>query len=427
MSSGRHRVVIVGGGFGGLYAAKALRKAPVHVTVIDRRNFHLFQPLLYQVATGGLSPADVAAPLRSTLRKQGNTDVLMADVIDIDVERRRVILEKREEEYDSLILATGATHSYFGHPEWESVAPGLKSLEDATEIRRRLLNAFETAELEPSLEVRQHWLTFVIVGAGPTGVELAGAVGEIANKTLREDFRRINPEEARILLVDAGPRVLQTFPPELSAKAEQSLIQLGVRTRNNVRVTGIDAEGVTIGSERIMARTVFWAAGVQASPIGKMLAQRTGVELDRAGRVKVQPDLTVPGHPEIYVVGDLACCMSEGKEVPGVAQGAMQMGEYAARRIADKGRGEPFRYWNKGNMAVIGRAAAVADFGTFTLSGYLAWLAWLLIHLMYLVSFENRVLVFIQWAFHYFTFNRSARLITGPRENVTGTPGLPAP
>ncbi len=418
----RHRVVIVGGGFGGLYAAKALRNAPADITVIDKRNFHLFQPLLYQVATGGLSPGDIASPLRAALRKHPNAEVLLGEVRDIDPARRQVVLDGgREVPYDSLILATGAAHSYFGNSEWEQRAPGLKTLEDATEMRRRMLYAFEAAEMEPSPEARSQWLRFVVVGAGPTGVELSGAIGEIANKTLREEFRRIRPEEAQILLLDAGERVLAGYPPELSASAEKALIALGVRTRTKVKVTAIDAGGVTLetaaGEERIPARTVFWAAGVQASSMGRILSERTGVPLDRAGRVLVNRDLTVQAHPEIFVVGDLAAVLQQGKPVPGVAPAAMQMGQFAARAITRRIQGvsatEEFHYWDKGSLAVIGRASAVADFGSIRMSGLVAWLAWLFIHLMYIVGFQNRVLIFIQWAFHYFTFNRGARLITG--------------
>jgi NADH dehydrogenase len=424
---GKHRVVILGGGFAGLYAAKALRNAPVDVTLIDKRNFHLFQPLLYQVATGGLSPGDIAAPLRAALRGQSNTEVKLAEVTAIDAKGRRVHAQgpvgPLTIEYDSLIVAGGSTHSYFGHPEWEPIAPGLKTVEDATEMRQRLLSAFEAAEIEPSPELRREWLTFLVVGAGPTGVELAGAIGEIAGKTLREDFRHINPEEANILLLDASERVLQAYPVDLSHKAERALIHLGVRTRSRVRVTKIDERGATLDcggtSERIAARTVFWAAGVQASPLGSMLAETTGVPLDRAGRVMVAPDLSVPGYPEILVCGDMVHLENDGKPVPGVAPAAMQMGKHAARQIIDqqqgKQSGKPFHYFDKGSLAVIGRASAVADFGSIRLSGYIAWLAWLFIHLMYIVGFQNRVLVFIQWGFQYFTFNRGARLITKAR------------
>ncbi|MBL8177186.1 MAG: NAD(P)/FAD-dependent oxidoreductase [Bryobacterales bacterium] len=417
----RQRVVIAGGGFGGLYAAKALRRAPVDVTIIDKRNFHLFQPLLYQVATGGLSPGDIAAPLRAALRGQANVEVMMGEVCDIDAGRRVVVLDSgREIGYDSLIVATGATHSYFGRGEWEHLAPGLKTLEDATEMRRRMLYAFEAAEMEAAEEARRQWLRFVIVGAGPTGVELAGAIGEIANKTLREEFRRIRPEEAEILLLDAGERVLPSYPAALSESAEKALIRLGVRTRVRVKVTAMDERGVAVataaGEERIDARTVFWAAGVQASSMGRVLAERTGVATDRAGRVVVNADLTVAGHREIFAIGDLAAVAQGGKPVPGVAPAAMQMGQYVARTIRRRlegAAGEEFRYWDKGSLAVIGRASAVADFGTVRMSGLVAWLAWLFIHLMYIVGFQNRVLVFIQWGFHYFTFHRGARLITG--------------
>lgn len=420
----RHRVAIVGGGFGGLYAAKALRRAPVEVTLVDKRNFHLFQPLLYQVATGGLSPGDIAAPLRAALRKQANVEVLLGEVKDIDVSGRRLLLSDGEVAYDSLIVATGATHSYFGRPEWEAFAPGLKTIEDATEMRRRMLFAFEAAEREAAPELRRQWLRFVVVGAGPTGVELSGAIGEIANKTLREDFRRIRPEEAQILLLDASDRVLRSYRPQLSNNAEKALIALGVRTRTGVKVTSIDRDGVTIETngvvEKIAAKTVFWAAGVQGSEMGRILASRTGVALDRAGRVKVNRDLTVPGHPEIFVAGDLACFEQDGQPVPGVAPAAMQMGRFAGKSIASRlaGRKEApeFHYWDKGSLAVIGRASAVADFGWVRFSGLIAWLAWLFIHLMYLAGFQNRVLVFIQWGFHYFTFNRGARLITNPRQ-----------
>jgi NADH dehydrogenase len=419
--TGTHRVVIIGGGFGGLYAAQALCNAPVPITIIDKRNFHLFQPLLYQVATGGLSPGDIAAPLRASFRRQKNVEILLGEATDVDVANRQVIVNGRQIPYDSLLISTGATHSYFGHPEWEPFAPGLKTIEDATEIRRRLLYAFEAAENATSDEERQQWLTFVIVGAGPTGVELAGALGEIANKTLREEFRRIRPEQARILILDNSPRPLSTFPESLSTKAEQALIQLNVRLRCGVRVTGIDAGGVDLetagGKDRIASRTVLWAAGVRATPMADVIAKHTGAVQDRSGRIMVAPDLTIPGHPEISIIGDLAHLEQDGVMVPGVAPAAMQMGQYAAARIIAQVRGQaapaPFRYWNKGNLAVIGRASAVADFGQVRLSGLIAWLAWLFIHLMYIVGFQNRVLVFIQWGFHYFTFNRGARLITG--------------
>ncbi|MDX1981726.1 MAG: NAD(P)/FAD-dependent oxidoreductase [Bryobacteraceae bacterium] len=421
-----HHVVIVGGGFAGLYAAKELGRAPVRVTLIDKRNFHLFQPLLYQVATGSLSPGEIAAPLRATLRDQRNTQVLMEEVTGIDAARRRLYLANAWIEYDSLILGTGAANSYFGNP-WETVAPGLKSLEDATEMRQRILYAFEAAEKEPDSEIRRQWLTFVIVGGGPTGVELAGALGEIANETLRRDFRLIRPQEAQILLIDASPRILSSYAPELSDKAERFLMKLGVRTRTGVRVTSIDEQGLSFRgpdgvSNRIATRTVLWAAGVQASSFTLALAESTGARLDRAGRVQVEPDLTLKGHPEIFATGDMVTLTQDGQPVPGVCPAAMQMGRYAARRIVDRIKADrlngraassPFRYHDKGSLAVIGRAAAVAQFGAVRMAGHFAWLAWLFIHIMYLVGFQNRVLVFIQWGFQYLTFSRGARLITG--------------
>jgi NADH dehydrogenase len=419
-----HRVVIIGGGFGGLYAAKALRHAPVEVTLIDRRNFHLFQPLLYQVATGGLSPGEIASPLRHVLRRSKNTEVLLAEVVDLDPASRRVILRDGEAAYDTLIVAAGASHSYFGNDQWEPLAPGLKTIEDATEIRRRILLAFERAERAPDEAARRAWLTFVVVGAGPTGVELAGALGEIANDTLRHDFRRIDPSSARIFLVEGTDRVLPPYPPDLSAKAEQALIRLNVRPMVSAIVTGIDETGVTVRCgtqmEHIPARTVLWAAGVQASPLGRVLAERAGAKLDRAGRVIVEPDLTIAGHPEILVIGDLASfAQKTGKPLPGVAPVAMQEGRYAARLVLTRLAGralQPFRYWDKGSLATIGRAAAVADFGRIHIDGHFAWLTWLFVHLMYLVGFDNRLLVFIKWAYNYFTRNRGARLITGDKQ-----------
>jgi NADH dehydrogenase len=416
----RQRVVIVGGGFGGLYAARKLKGAAVDVTLIDRRNFHLFQPLLYQVATGGLSPGEIASPLRAVLSRQRNVEVLLGEVVDLDVEGRRVILRDGEAAYDQLVLATGATDHYFGHDQWEKLAPGLKTVEDATEIRSRVLLAFERAERETDPAARRALLNFVIVGAGATGVELAGALGEIANDTLRHDFRHINPAEAGILLIEGTDRVLPTFPPSLSAKAEKQLIALGVRTRHSALVTNIDSEGVTLESggkaEHIAARTVLWAAGVRASRLGQVLAERTGAKLDRAGRVSVEPDLSVPGHPEIHVIGDLANFSHQtGAPLPGVAPVAMQEGRYVARLIRKQLRGEtaaPFRYFNKGNLATIGRNRAVADFGFLRVAGFAAWFLWVFVHLMYLVEFENRMLVFVEWVYNYITRNRGARLIT---------------
>jgi NADH:ubiquinone reductase (H+-translocating) len=417
----RHRVVVIGGGFGGLYAARALRRADVDLTLIDRRNFHLFQPLLYQVATGALSPGEIASPLRYVLNKQTNTNVLLGEVVDIDAGGRNVALKDGSSvPYDTLIVATGATHHYFGHPEWVRYAPGLKTIEDATEIRTRILLAFERAEKEQDPDARRALLTFVVVGAGPTGVELAGALGEISRDTLRKDFRRINPAEAHIFLIEGADRVLPPYPAKLSASAETSLIALGVQTRAGALVTNIDESGVTVqagGSEtRIVAKTVLWAAGVQASPLGKILAERTGVSLDRAGRVNVAPDLSIPGHPDILVIGDLAHFEQDGRPVPGVAPTAMQMGRYAASLVGKRLRNEapaPFHYRDKGSLATIGRNSAVADMGGLRFSGYFAWLTWLFVHLLYIVGFENRVQIAFQWAWDYFTFNRGARLITG--------------
>jgi NADH dehydrogenase len=417
-----HRVVIVGGGFGGLYAARVLGRARMPVTVIDRRNFHLFQPLLYQVATGALSPGEIASPLRYILQKYGSVQVLLGDVIDIDPAGRRVILRDGAVPYDDLIVATGATHAYFGHDDWAELAPGLKTIENATAIRSRLLAAFEHAEREQDPANRRAWLNFVIVGGGPTGVELAGAIGEIANDTLRHDFRHINPREAHILLVEGEPRVLPSFPPDLSAKAEKQLIELGVRTRDGARVTQIDEDGVTIHGdgkdERVAAKTVLWAAGVRANRLGKVLADRAGAQLDRAGRVIVEPDLTIPGHPEIFVIGDLASYSHQGdKPLPGLAAVAMQQGRWVGRLIVARASGKaeqrPFHYFNKGSLATIGRNKAVAQFGRLHISGFLAWFTWVFVHLMYLVEFENRLLVLTEWVYNYFTHNRGARLITG--------------
>ncbi len=416
-----HRVVILGGGFGGLYAAQALKKAPAEITLVDRRNFHLFQPLLYQVATGSLSPGEIASPLRGVLRRQRNTRVLLGEAVDLDAERRRLILTDGEVEYDTLIVATGSDDNYFGHNDWAITAPGLKGIEKATEIRHRILYAFEAAEKETDPEKRRAWLTFVIVGAGSTGVELAGALGEIAHDTLRSDFRSIDPEQAKILLIEGSARVLPTYPADLSAKAEASLIKLGVTPRTNVFVTEIDEYGVTVkataGPERISARTVVWAPGVQASSFGQGLERRAGAPLDRGGRVIVGQDCSVPGHPEIFVIGDLGHFEQDGKPLAGVAQVAMQQGSYVAKLLKNRLRGRSgpraFRYFDKGILSVIGRAAAVAQIGPLHLSGLLAWLIWLFVHLMYLVEFSNRLLVFIHWGFLYLTSNRGARLIQG--------------
>jgi NADH dehydrogenase len=422
----RPRVVIVGGGFGGLYAARSLKHAEVDVTLIDRRNFHLFQPLLYQVATGALSPGEIASPLRSVLNRQKNTRVLLGEVVDIDVNKGEVILNDRSRvPYDTVVFATGSTHSYFGHPEWAALAPGLKTVEDATEIRTRLLLAFERAEKDTDSdpEARRAHLTFVIVGGGPTGVELAGAIAEISRDTLKKDFRKINPADANIFLIEGTGRLLPAYPAKLSHAAERALTKLGVQTRTGAMVTGIDEQGVTVRNHdeitKIPARTVLWAAGVQASPIGKLLSNRLGLKLDLAGRVPVEPHLSIAGHPEILVIGDLAAFLQGGKQVPGVAPTAIQQGHYAARLIASRLRNEkpkPFRYLDKGSLATIGRNQAVAVIGPFQFSGILAWLAWLFIHLLYIVEFENRLLIVVQWAYDYFTHNRGARLITGEQQ-----------
>ena len=419
MGAATTRVVIVGGGFGGLYAAQALRRAPVQVTLVDRRNFHLFQPLLYQVASGGLSPGEIASPLRYILNRQRNTHVLLGEVVDIDVGQRRVLLSDGVLDYDALVVAAGATHHYFGHPEWRAHAPGLKSIEDATAIRARVLLAFETAEREPDPQLRHAWMTFVVVGAGPTGVELAGALAEIANDTLKNDFRVIHPADAKIFLLEAADRVLPPYPPSLSEKAKQQLEHLGVTVRLATAVAGVDDAGVMVreaGHEQhIAAHTVLWAAGVEASPLAALLARATGAQTDRAGRLLVQPDLSLPGHPEIFAIGDMAHIEQDGALLPGIAPVAMSEGRYVARRIARQAVGKPvkpFRYFHKGTMATIGRKAAVADIRGLHLWGLPAWLAWLFIHLLYLVEFDNRLLVLIEWAYNYVTRNRGARLIT---------------
>ncbi len=425
-SESRKQVVIVGGGFAGLYAARMLGHAAVDVTLIDRRNFHLFSPLLYQVATGALSPGEIASPLRYVLNRQKNTRVLLGEVVDVDVVGRELILKDNSRiAYDTVVFATGSTHSYFGHPEWERFAPGLKTIEDATEIRARMLLAFERAERETDQQKRRADLTFVIVGGGPTGVELAGAIAEISRDTLKKDFRSINPADARIFLVEGADRLLPPYPPKLSKAAEASLTRLGVNTRTNSLVTGIDDAGVTVRSgdkdTKFPAATVLWAAGVQASPLGKLLANRAGLVLDHAGRVPVEPDLSIAGHPEILVIGDLAAFLQDGKQLPGVAPTAIQQGRYAAKLIRNRLRNEktkPFRYFDKGSLATIGRNAAVAQIGPLQFSGILAWLAWLFIHLLYIVEFENRLIIAVHWALDYFTYNRGARLITGHSNDV---------
>lgn len=411
------RVVIVGGGFGGVRAAQALRHAPVRVTVIDHNNHHVFQPLLYQVATADLSPADISAPIRGMLRDQRNAETLMAEVVGVDAEARQVIARDEFEgreftvPYDYLILATGAGPSYFGHDAWAQNAPSLKSLTDATAIRRRILVAFEAAELEQDAAVRRAWLTFVIVGGGPTGVEMAAAIAELARRALIDDFRHIDPSLARIVLVEATPRLLNAFPESLAQDAERGLKRLGVEVRTNQAVQEVDDEGVVVAGERIDAKTVIWAAGVTASPAGRWL----GAATDRAGRVLIQPDLSAPGRPEIMVVGDTAHLEQDGKPLPGVAPVAMQQGTYAGKRIVRLLRGEqinPFRYVDKGNLAIIGRRSAIADFGWLRLHGFVAFVVWAVVHIFYLINFRNRLLVMTQWVWAYLTAQRGARLIT---------------
>jgi NADH dehydrogenase len=401
-------VVILGGGFGGLYAAKAMKNAPARVTVVDRRNFHLFQPLLYQVATAALNPSDIAYPIRSVVAHQKNTNVILAEATAVDVERKIIKLLDSEVAYDYLIIATGATHSYFKHPEWARAAPGLKTIEDALEIRRRVLLAFEAAERETDPDKQKAWLTFAIVGGGPTGVELAGALSEIARQTMIRDFRRINPSSARVVLIEATDRVLPAYPPDLSRKAEEQLRKLGVEVITKGLVTAVDDQSVHIGETKIETRTVLWAAGVQASPLARTL----GAPLDRAGRVVVNPDLSLPGHPEVFVIGDLAAV----EKVPGVAPAAIQEGKHAARNVMlaiDGKPTRPFHYWDKGSLATIGRAAGVADLGRIHFTGFPAWFSWLAIHIFFLIGFRNRLLVILQWSWAYLTYQRGARLITG--------------
>jgi len=408
------RVIIIGGGFGGLDAARALANAPVGITLLDRRNHHVFQPLLYQVATAALSPGDIASPIRWILRHQQNVEVVLADVRAIDPATKTVVTDRETLAYDFLIVATGATHAYFGHPEWAGRAPGLKTLDDAIEMRRRVLLAFEAAERESDAAAQRRLLTFVIVGGGPTGVELAGALAEIARQTLRDDFRRIHPESARILLVEGGPHILTSFPDKLRIAARAALEKLGVDVRTGAAVTAIDDDGVTAGGERIPAQTILWAAGVAASPLARSL----GVPLDSAGRVAAEPALNVPGHPEIFVAGDICAFVQDGRPLPGVAQVAKQQGAHAARNVRRAIRGEalePFRYVNFGNVATIGRGAAVVDIGPVRASGWLAWLFWLFLHIFWLIGFRNRVAVLGEWAWAYFTLQRRARLITGER------------
>jgi NADH:ubiquinone reductase (H+-translocating) len=419
------QVVILGGGFAGLYAAKGLADVPAGVTVVDRRNHHLFQPMLYQVATAALNPSDIASPIRSVLRRQKNTEVLLAEATEIEVSARKVHFSDGGcLDYDYLIVATGARHSYFGRDEWELMAPGLKSLEDALEIRRRVLLAFELAEREPDPVRRHAYLTFVVVGGGPTGVEMAGAVAEIRRYALRRDFRHIDPGEATVMLLEGGVRLLPSYPQELSDKAKHDLRRLGVEVRTETLVTEIQLGWVRAGGWTIPTQTVIWAAGNTASPLLKSL----GAPLDRMGRAVTEPDCTIPGHPEVFVLGDAAAFdHQEGGPLPGICPVAIQMGQYTARTIAGDLAGRPrraFRYWDKGQLAVVGRGRAVADIWKLHFGGFFAWLTWIFVHIFFLIGFRNRVLVLIQWAWSYFTYGRGARLIT---EEIHSPPALPTP
>jgi len=419
-------IVIIGGGFGGLYAARGIRRVPADVTLVDQHNYHLFQPLLYQVATAALNPSDIAAPIRGILRGQKNLSVLLGEAVSVDVDARRVKLaDGAELSYDLLVVATGATHSYFGHPEWERDAPGLKTIDDALEIRRRVLLAFEAAEREADPELQKALLTFVVIGAGPTGVELAGALSEIARQTMVRDFRNIKPESARVILLEGKDRVLPPYPPDLSEKARRQLVDLGVEVITGAIVTGVTGSEVRYGDRVIPTRTVLWGAGVQASPLARSL----GAPLDRAGRVLVEPPLTIPGHPEVFVIGDLAAVRQhDGSFVPGVAPAAIQEGQHTAMNLERAVEGQPlraFKYRDKGSLATIGRAAAVADFGRIRFGGFVAWMAWLVIHIFFLIGFRNRFLVITQWAWAYLTYQRGARLITGRRGATSGIDRTP--
>jgi NADH dehydrogenase len=410
------RVLILGAGFAGINAAKALERAPVRVTVVDRKNHHTFQPLLYQVALAVLSPAEIASPIRNVLRRAPNMEVLLGEVTGFDLQRRLVLIDSIELPYDYLVVASGATHAYFGHDEWEHLAPGLKTIEDAIEIRRRVLLAFENAEREAIAGRVSPPLNFVVIGGGPTGVELAGAIADISKRYMERDFRAIDPAKARIILLEGGPRVLPAYPADLSASAERQLNDMGIEVRTNAMVTNVEEGLVMVGKERIPATVILWGAGVLASPLGKML----GAPVDRAGRVEVMPDLTIPGHPEVFVAGDLAAVkMANGNMVPGVAPAAIQMGRFVARQINRSIEGKPretFHYFDKGTLATIGRSRAVADLGKLHFSGYLAWLSWLFVHLLFLIGFRNRFLVMAEWAWAYISYNSGARLITEPLE-----------
>src|SRR2546428_1432491 len=427
VDASRPHVVIVGCGFGGLYAAKSLKNAAVRITLIDRRNHHLFQPLLYQVATAALNPSDIATPIRRVLRRQKNAGVILGEATSVDVRGKRVLLRDGVVPYDFLVIATGATHAYFGHPEWEKDAPGLKTLEDAIDIRRRVLLAYEAAEREDDPARRQEWLTFLVVGGGPTGVELAGALAEIARHGLARDFRRIDPRTARVVLVEAGPRILPAYVPELSDKAAARLKRMGCEVLIGAPVTQVDAGGVTAGEKRIRSRCVIWAAGVAPSAVARSL----GVPLDRVGRAKVEPDLSIPGAPEVFVIGDLAAVNDpQGRPVPGLAQAAIQGGRHAARQILRTLRGEPrepFRYFDKGTLATIGRNAAVAQIGRIRSEGFFAWLLWLLVHIFMLIGFRNRFLVLAEWAWTYLRYERGARLITGEVHELLTAAGTRQP
>ena len=416
-------VVIVGGGFGGLKAAEHVARLPVRITLIDRKNFHTFQPLLYQVATAGISPAEIAAPIREILHRHENVEVLLGEVYGVDVTQRQVHVRGFDLRYDYLVVASGAMHAYFGHDEWEPLAPGLKTIEDALEMRRRILLAYELAEREAALTGSHRQLNFVVVGAGPTGVELAGTLAEISRKSLAENFRNIDPAKTRILLVEAGPSVLSAYPEDLRQSAVKQLEHLGVEVRTNAAVREVRSGQVSIGNEVVPAEVILWAAGVSASPLGRAL----GAPTDRAGRVLVEPDLSIPGHREVFVLGDLASMKDEkGRPLPGVAPVAMQQGKYVARQIAADLAGKsrsPFHYLDKGSLATIGRAAAIAKFGKVHISGYLAWLSWLFIHIFFLIGFRNRIVVMFQWAWSYVTYARAARLITG-ESRVISVPSM---
>jgi len=416
-----HHVVVLGGGFGGLYASKTLSKGKVKVTVIDKRNFHLFQPLLYQVAAGWLSPGDIASPLRVVLNDYQDTYVLKAEVTDIVPKEKKVIFRDGEIIYDTLIVATGSYHHYFGHDNWAQTAPGLKTVEDALEMRRKILLSFEAAERETNPEKQKEWMTFLIIGAGPTGVELAGTIGELTRTTLKDDFRNINTEDAKIILVEGLGQVLPTYPADLSEKAEKFLKKLGVSIKTNTMVTDINGSNAIINrngdSETIQSRTMLWTAGVKASSLGKALAKNTGAQLDKSGRILVNPDLSVPGQPDVFVIGDLANLSSEGSEpLPGVAPVAMQEGKYVAKLILNRLKGEetkPFKYKEKGNLTVIGTNSAVADLGKLKFAGFFAWLVWVFVHIRYLIEFDSKVIILFRWSWNYFTRKRGVRLITG--------------